>query len=200
MSVARQPVWSLTVPSSARVEHFLAGQAEIPFSYTDVGASESGSPAGFELDHNRVQIGLGEGDFRAGCEALRSWKMFPSPWTRISPASAPIAVGTIVAMQAHALGFWWMNGCRIVYVIDETVPVRRFGFAYGTLPSHVEQGEERFSVEMLEDGTVWYDIRAFSRPRFWPVRLLKPVARSLQRRFVCDSKAAMVTAVKEAQK
>jgi uncharacterized protein (UPF0548 family) len=26
-------------------------------------------------------------------------------------------------------------------------PVRRFGFAYGTLPDHVESGEERFTVE-----------------------------------------------------
>jgi len=48
-----------------------------------------------------------------------------------------------------------------VYVIDETVPVRRFGFAYGTLPAHVEQGEERFSVELHADGAVWYDLRAF---------------------------------------
>jgi uncharacterized protein (UPF0548 family) len=101
-------------------------------------------------------------------------------------------------MQAHALGLWWLNACRIVYVIDEAAPVRRFGFAYGTLPAHVEEGEERFSIEQLADGSVWYDLRAFSRPRYWPVRLAKPVARRLQRRFVRESQAAMQRAVAQA--
>ncbi|MBI3887105.1 MAG: DUF1990 family protein, partial [Opitutae bacterium] len=50
---------------------------------------------------------------------------------------------------------------------------------------------ERFTVEWRADDTVWYDLRAFSRPRYWPVRLAKPLARRLQRRFVADSKLAM---------
>jgi uncharacterized protein (UPF0548 family) len=200
MSVARQPVWSLTAPSSGQIDRFLSGMAELPFEYPSVGASMNGAPAGFELDHNRVQLGQGATDFAAGCAALKAWKMFPPPWTRLSPADAAINVGTVVAMQAHALGFWWMNGCRIVYVIDEAAgPIRRFGFAYGTLPAHVEAGEERFMVEMRADETVWYDLRAFSRPRYWPVRLAKPIARALQRRFVRDSKAVMVRAVAEAR-
>jgi uncharacterized protein (UPF0548 family) len=98
-------------------------------------------------------------------------------------------------MQAHALGVWWLNACRIIYVLDEQAPVRRFGFAYGTLPAHVEQGEERFSVELQPDGSVWYDLRAFSRPRYWPVRLGKPFARRLQMRFVRESMTAMQQAV-----
>ncbi len=117
--------------------------------------------------------------------------MSPGPWTQIRPPGAPITVGTVVVMQAHAMGLWWLNACRIVYTIDEAGPVRRLGFAYGTLPAHVEQGEERFSVELHPDGTVWYDIRAFSRPRYWPVRVASPLARRLQRRFVRESQAAM---------
>ena len=34
-------------------------------------------------------------------------------------------------------------------------------------------------------------MRAFSRPRSWPVRLGYPIARGLQRRFVLQSQAAM---------
>ncbi|MEO7798036.1 MAG: DUF1990 domain-containing protein, partial [Opitutaceae bacterium] len=90
-----------------------------------------------------------------------------------------------------------LSGCRVVYVLDEAGPVRRYGFAYGTLEAHVEQGEERFSVELHGDGGVWYDLRAFSRPRFWPVRLAKPLARRLQRRFVRDSQSSMQHAVRE---
>ena len=81
---------------------------------------------------------------------------------------------------------------RIVYVIEEP---RRFGFAYGTLPGHVERGEERFCVEWQGDDTVWYDREAFSQPRYWMVRLGKPIARRVQRRFGRESKAAMLRAV-----
>lgn len=174
---------------------FLARQREEPFSYAEVGASQGAWPYGYSLDHNRVRLGEGAAVFAAGCAALRSWKMFPAPWTRISPPEAPIAEGTVVAMQARAFGFWWLNACRIVYVIDEMSPLRRFGFAYGTLPGHVEQGEERFSIEWRDDDSVWYDLKAFSRPRYWAVRLGKPLARKLQRRFVRDSQDAMCAAV-----
>jgi len=138
--------------------------------------------------------------FAAACAALQAWRMFPAPWTAIIPADTPIRVGEVVAMQAHAAGLWWLNACRIVYVFDEAEPVRRFGFAYGTLGAHVEQGEERFTVELLADGAVWYDLLAFSRPRYWPVRLAKRAARRLQRRFVRESQAAMRAAVAQAVK
>jgi uncharacterized protein (UPF0548 family) len=85
----------------------------------------------------------------------------------------------------------------VVYVVDEHGPlVRRAGFAYGTLPDHVERGEERFLVEMdPSDGRVWYDILAFSRPRHALVRASFPVARMLQKRFARDSMAVMKSVV-----
>ena len=61
-----------------------------------------------------------------------------------------------VNKRIHAL-----NAARVVYV--EETP-ERFAFAYGTLPSHVERGEERFEVQMHPDGSVWYVVSAFSRP------------------------------------
>lgn len=80
--------------------------------------------------------------------------------------------------------------------MDEAGPPRRFGFAYGTLPGHVESGEERFVVEWREDDdSVWYDILAFSRPRHLAARAGYPLARGLQARFRRDSAAAMVRAV-----
>lgn len=170
-------------------------------SYAEVGASvgNEARPAGYNLDHSRQQLGQGEADFMAACEAVRGWRMFPRPWTRILPERAPLREGQVVAMLAQAFGVWWLSACRIIYTLDERGAVRRFGFAYGTLPAHVEQGEERFSVEQHADGSVWYDIRAFSRPRYWPVRLAKPLARRLQARFVAESKLAMRDAVAEAR-
>jgi uncharacterized protein (UPF0548 family) len=198
MSAAIQPRWSIRAPTPVQVAQFLdANPPASEFSYGEIGASRHNAerPRGYELDHNRVQIGAGEAAYNAACSAVRQWRMFPSPWTRISPSDAPIEIGQTVVMQAHALGFWWMNAARIVYTIDEHGPVSRFGFAYGTLLAHVEQGEERFSVELREDGSVWYDLRAFSRPRYWPVRIGKPLARRLQAKFVRDSQASMRAAV-----
>ncbi|TXN26732.1 DUF1990 family protein, partial [Lacisediminihabitans profunda] len=58
-------------------------------------------------------------------------------------------------------------------------PQRR-GFAYGTLPGHPEEGEESFIVEQTEDGSVWLEISAFSRPANGLWWLFYPVLRALQ--------------------
>lgn len=195
MSDAAAPRWSLRSPTADETAAFIEAQAEQALSYGAVGATRDDAVravSGFDFDCNRVRLGKGEAVFERACAALRAWRMFPAPWTRIAPAGAALQKGLVVAMQARALGGWWMNGCRIVYVLDENHGRgRRFGFAYGTLPAHVEEGEERFSVELHANETVWYDLRAFSRPRYWPVRMAKPVARALQRMFVRESLAAM---------
>ena len=78
---------------------------------------------------------------------------------------------------------------------DEENGLRRHGFAYGTLPEHGERGEERFTIEWdREDGSVFYDIYAFSRPKHFLARVGYPASRLLQRRFARDTKRAMVRA------
>jgi uncharacterized protein (UPF0548 family) len=57
---------------------------------------------------------------------------------------------------------------------------RTIGFGYGTLAGHPEIGEEAFVVSRNEAGEVWLEIRAFSRPQRWFVRLAGPVAHLLQ--------------------
>ena len=99
--------------------------------------------------------------------------------------------------MGRAIGVWWLNACRVVYVVDETGPLSKFGFAYGTLPGHVESGEERFLVEWNrnDDDGVWYDIIAFSRPHQLSARLGYTVVRRLQKRFGRDSAASMLRVV-----
>jgi uncharacterized protein (UPF0548 family) len=182
----------LSRPDSETIRRFLDEQRALPFSYEEIGHTRHGARThrGYDVDHNRQQLGTGEARFAGARDAIRGWKMFPEPWTAIEPLAA-IEVDAMVGVLVHALGLWWMNAARIVYVIDEP---RKFGFAYGTLPGHAERGEERFSVEWLADDTVWYDLYAFSRPRLWAARVGAPVTRALQRRFARDSKAAMVAA------
>ena len=98
-------------------------------------------------------------------------------------------------MLARAVGLWVLNACRVVYVVEEEEPVRRFAFAYGTLPEHAESGEERFQVEWLEDDSVWYAILAFSRPNQLFSRMAYPYVRHKQKQFARESMLAMKTAV-----
>jgi uncharacterized protein (UPF0548 family) len=181
-------MWSFTQPAPERLRRLIASQEALGLTYPAVGVSAVGTLPGYDMDDNRILLGRGPAVFVAAREALRGWRQFPSPWTRIWPLPTPIAEGQTVAMIAHLFGLWWSNTCRIVAVFDEPT---RFGFAYGTLPQHVERGEEQFLVEQHADGSVWYSIRAVSRPRYWMVRMAYPLARRMQRRFVRDSLAAM---------
>ncbi len=122
--------------------------------------------------------------------------MFSIPWINLCWPDTPIEAGATVAVLASHAGFWSLNACRIVYVMEEHGTCERYGFAYGTLPEHGERGEERFSVEFhRDDNSVWYDVYAFSRPRLM-ARLAYPYARALQRRFTRDSMNAMKEAVR----
>ncbi len=188
-------MFSLTAPTEDEVRRFISKQKDSSFSYPDVGASATAVPAGYNVDHNRVQLGRGENTWQRALGAIRAWRMFSMPWVNLHWQSAPIVVGTDVAVSVHHFGFYSLNACRIVYLVDEEGPVKRFGFAYGTLAEHAESGEERFTVERNRAAdTVWYDLLAFSRPRQMLARLGYPLSRSLQKRFAEGSKAAMINA------
>lgn len=190
------PVWSLTRPTPRTIAAFLVSQQSAVFSYAEPGASQGYPPAGYDYDDHHVQLGAGAATFARACEGLRDWRMFPQAWTRLTPEDPRgLRVGLTLAMQARAAGGWWLNACRVVCLVDESAPVRRWGLAYGTLPAHVEQGEELFTVEHWPDDTVWYRIQAFSRPHYWPVRLARPWVRHLQRKFVRDSQREMLQLV-----
>ena len=189
--MSEKPRLLLCRPSEGEIQRFLEDARRAPFSYPERGATREHAPAGYDHDHNRARLGAGRETFERARAALRRWAMFPPAWSRVESGGAPLAEGATVCVVFHLLGLWWLNACRIVYELEEEAPVRRSGFAYGTLTCHVERGEERFSVEWLADDSVWYDLRAFSRPSLLGARLAKPVARALQRRFVRDSQATL---------
>jgi uncharacterized protein (UPF0548 family) len=185
-----------TKPSTETVRSFLNQQRNQSYSYPEVGSSRTQAPTGYNVDHNRQQLGSGRGQFLKAVEAIRSWKMFDLGWCQLCWPDTPIEVGRTVGVVIKHYGFWSLNACRIVYVIEEDGPVNRFGFAYGTLQDHGETGEERFCVEWDQgNDQVWYDLYAFSRPKHMLARIAYPLSRSLQKRFARESKMAMVRAV-----
>jgi uncharacterized protein (UPF0548 family) len=189
---------SLRKPSAERLRAFLAAQAKLDLTYSPVGATAAVPPAGYVVDHTRIKLGEGQDVFAAAQAALRRWEQFRLGWVEAWPPETPIQPGQAVAVIARLFGLWWLNACRIVYLVNEEGPVKRYGFAYGTLPQHAESGEERFTLEWHDaDDAVWYDILAFSRPQQLLARLGYPLARRLQKRFAKDSVAAMRRAVVE---
>jgi uncharacterized protein (UPF0548 family) len=188
---------ALRKPSAETIREFLAAQSKLDLTYSAVGATASVPPAGYVVDHTRIKLGEGKRVFAAAQAALGRWEQFRLGWVEAWPPETPIQGGQVVAVMARLFGLWWLNACRVVYVVDEEGPVQRYGFAYGTLPGHAESGEERFLVEwQADDDTVWYDLLAFSRPHQPLVRLGYPYVRRLQKQFARDSAAAMRRAVK----
>jgi uncharacterized protein (UPF0548 family) len=140
-------------------------------------------------DYSESLLGHGQAVFAAARRAFASWTMFDLGWVRVANASAPIAPGQIVAVEAHTLGLWTLNLSQIVEVLEEA---DRFGFVYGTTQMHVEEGEERFLIEL--DGSsdkVTYTLEAVSHPRSTLAWLGFPITRSFQHRFARDSHTRM---------
>jgi uncharacterized protein (UPF0548 family) len=184
-------------PSDAEIGRRLGEQERLDFSYREVGATRSGAAAGYPINHHRDPIGLGEQVFRRGVEAVRRWAMYDLAWTTLCWPHRRIEPGVTVAVLVHHFGFWSLNPCRIVYLLDEETDDRvRFGFAFGTLPGHSEAGEERFTVEWRrDDDSVWFEILTFARARHPLVRLGSPLLPGVQFRFGREAVSAMRRAV-----
>ncbi len=174
-------MFRLRRPDADHLSHFLARQRTAPLTYDGEGATLRGElPAGYH--HARATIDLGAGDLvwawaRTGIDG---WVAPAAAGITIEPPDAPIAVGTTVAILTRLGPMHVLAACRIVAVVDEP---HRYGFAYGTLPAHPEEGEELFLVTRDADGTVRFEISAFSRPHDvltrpgWPDRPPGPTAR-----------------------
>lgn len=187
---------SLRKPSDETARLFLESQRELPLTYAAVGATAQTPPTGFVVDRTRIQLGAGEAVFQSAKAALQRWEPFQLGWVDVWSPRTPIQVGEVVAVMGYAVGLWWLNSCRIVYVVDQSGPITQYGFAYGTLPSHAECGEERFLIEWdREDDSVWFEILAFSKPNHVLTRLGYPLVRRMQKRFAREAAASMLRAV-----
>ena len=157
----------------------LARCAAKKLTYDPVGGSlTSVEPPDLHRHHWHADLNSPEA-FERASDALRSWEMHRGAGILVL-ADGPIEVGTNVAMRAPLPAGYVDVTCRIVAVIDEP---NRYGFAYGTLPAHVERGEEAFVV--TRDGEASrFDVDAISRPLDPVSRRMPYVADRLQDRAV----------------
>jgi uncharacterized protein (UPF0548 family) len=182
-------------PSPRELEEFMAASRQLPLSYEQVGIARE-SPKGFKVDEASAVVGNGRQAFERARIALTKWRHFELGWVELFPRAAAIEPGSVVAVVVHHLGFWSLNGCRVVYGIGDMQTGASFGFAYGTLTNHAEMGEESFEVSLApESEEVVYRIRAVSKPRATLARIGYPITRHLQERFRQDSIKALRRAI-----
>src|SRR5262245_53285892 len=178
-------------PTAAEIERFNDRSERLPLSYGPTGIIWRPAGAG-RLDEAVATIGRGRADFERGRLALTTWKHFDIGWVQAFPRPTSIEPGTNVAVLIRHIGFWSLNGARVLYHVNGSDGRTAFGFVYGTLTNHAESGEELFEVSLDgQSGDVRYRIRAVSWPQNVLTRIGQPVVRLLQARFRRDSAAAM---------
>jgi uncharacterized protein (UPF0548 family) len=164
--------------STESVRRLLVQSADAEPTYSEVGATLRGEyPHGYRHDSYAADLGSGRAVFQRASTGLQAWQGHQVPGIDVLPHATSIEVGATVVVT---LGTPWLAlaaPCRIVGIINEP---ERWGFAYGTLPGHPEQGEESFVVTIDGDDAVRFRITAFSRPGEWITRLAGPVGRAVQ--------------------
>jgi uncharacterized protein (UPF0548 family) len=182
-------------PSRDDVTSALLRASDAPFRYAEVGATADVDALGrlerdYYVDRHRFALGTGRALFERARAALFAWRHFEIPWLSLEGAQAPAAQGQGVATLARVAGLWFLNPCRVVYA-------EQAAFAYGTLPGHVERGEERFAVRYDSvSEQVYYEITAFSRPAALVAKLGLPWARRTQKRFALASAEALARSLR----
>ncbi|NJC21087.1 uncharacterized protein (UPF0548 family) [Arthrobacter pigmenti] len=148
-------------------------------------------PAGFRPFRHRIQVGSGEEAFRRLAEGILTFDLHRRAGLEVA-GTARAAVGVVVVPR-FGVGPLRLNApCEVVWATDlhknndddgtrsQARTARRSGFGYATLPGHPECGEEAFIAELAVDGTVYFDLRAYSRHGHWFYQLGAPVARFCQ--------------------
>jgi uncharacterized protein (UPF0548 family) len=171
-------MFSLVPPRASAVEALVREQAACDLTYRAAGATAGAMPPGFRHDHWEVDLGaFDQAAFGRLAAALRRWQPQRGAGFRVVPGG-PVTPGLTFALVIPLpVGYATVAG-RVVYVTDGP---EDFGFAYGTLPAHPEQGEEAFRLARRGSRLI-FAVTAFSRPRHPAARLGGPVTRALQLR------------------
>jgi uncharacterized protein (UPF0548 family) len=173
---------SLRPPTDERLQRILDDEKAVPFPYPSPGATATGEfPPGFSYDHVETDLGSGSDErFGRARTSLMAWGPQRGVGIRVYPGDPVAADLAFVLAIPLPLTGWAIASGRVVYVVDES---DRCGFAYGTLPSHPERGEEAFVVSRI-DGRLRFEVTAFSRIHDPLARLGGPVARAFQVRTI----------------
>lgn len=144
-------------------------------SYSEIGATaDPFLPDGYHHLRAYRELGRGLELFERLGEAVLTWQVQERAGLRRVAGPERARLGADVTFEVAGLRV----PCRVV---DLQEGPRRRGFSYGTRSGHPEVGEERFMVDIGDDGLVTGTITAFSRPGRWYTRAAGPAGRLVQR-------------------
>ena len=181
-----------TRPSPEQVAAFLEQSRDValvvPTDWSR-GRRASGFLGGPADDHGRTwPRGVGAGQPRT-----RALGAFRARLGGGSPPSAPLTIGTTVCVLVRHLGFWSMNGCRVVSPDRRPRRTRdRICVRHADQSRRVRRGDLQADARSGHWRGRLHDPCGVAACAF--ARLGYPVTRRLQARFRRDSAAAMVRA------
>lgn len=154
---------------------------------------------GFMITKTRRQVGNGPQDYKAAVDAVKQWAHLQLPSWNCTTTPA-MKVGTTICSATQTVVPWSVLPARVTYMNEgaanfEEGTGKRFAVGMCSLEGHQLAGEERFAVDMLPDGSVWYDVFLFSKPDTLLALVSLPVVKLMQLRYVNDSAAAVAKAV-----
>ncbi|MFJ3921523.1 DUF1990 family protein [Streptomyces sp. NPDC090022] len=150
-------------------------------NYPDRGATARRPlPAGYHHLHHRAPLGHGRAVFEAAGTAVTTLALHRATGFTVRADHASVRPGSQVEVGIGLGPLRISAPCEVIWT---AYAPGRAGFAYGTRDGHPESGEESFLVELAADGTVWFEVTAFSRPATWYTRLAGPVVPFLQLRY-----------------
>jgi uncharacterized protein (UPF0548 family) len=139
-------------------------------TYAPVGGTSTGDlPPGFHHLRYRTVIGTGPEVYRQAGEAIMTFRMHRAIGAKITATADRASEGVRLTVGAGPVRV----PCEVVWAEASR---SRIGWGYGTLPGHVESGEEAFLVEHDARGRVWFTVIAYSRPARLLTRLSGPGA------------------------
>jgi uncharacterized protein (UPF0548 family) len=139
-----------------------------------------------------VELGKGGFVFEKAVANARQWKVHERDGLLVTPKDARVQEGSCVVLLISISVIYVTVACRVVSTFETDT---RWEFSYGTLPHHVERGEESFSIEHASDDTVRFTVRAWSRPGHLWTSIGAPITRAVQRKALNHYLQAMVDLV-----
>lgn len=187
------PIIRLGRPSATTAERILDRARSAEPTYGFAGDLLGDHPPPLDLEVERV-VGRGDTAFAAAVACLRTFgpqRAVATVW----PTDATVAPGAdiVVALGLGPITVVALD--RVVGVVDEP---RRWGFAYGTLPGHIEVGEEAFVATHEPDDTVVVRISASAHVALPGRAVLQRILLPIQRRYAQRYLDAVEEAVEQA--
>ena len=180
---------ALRRPSDDELIAIWEEQASLPITYKNAGMTRGGPHRGYRS--HRESVSLGTGTFDKALECLRNWGAQRGAGFGVYP-ERPVAQGMAVLVYGRLGRLYTSVCCRVIYVVHDE---DRYGFAYGTLPHHVERGEESFMISKDKEGNVTFTVESCSRPAKAISWLGYPVSRAIQARITRRYLESLRTAV-----